>query len=115
MTNKGIEIVDGNEWINGTTMWRVTYEYADAHVGGQSVDYFKTANRYTCPTGPQIRECLDGDELTVIGIERIEWFSTDTPEEQPSLIRAVPEDARHETPFDLIGDDALFLRKGCLR
>lgn len=104
--NPEIEIVDGNDWMNGTTMWRVTYEYANARGGGHSVDYFKTSNRYTPPTGPQIRKCLDGDEMLVIGIESIEWFTTDTPNEQPSLEPGAPEDARHNTLFDLIGDKA---------
>src|SRR5437868_6959690 len=98
------ELVDGWEWINGTTIWRVTYEYADADGGGETVDYFKTANRYTPPTGVEIRDSPDGDELTVIGIEKIEWFTTDTPEELPSLEEELPADSTHKVLSDLISD-----------
>jgi hypothetical protein len=42
--------IPGQDWTNGTTLWRVTYEYADPEGGGERVDYFKTANRYTLPT-----------------------------------------------------------------
>jgi hypothetical protein len=47
--------VDGNEWMNRTTLWRMEYEYADLTGGGWAVDSFKTPNRYTPPSGPQIQ------------------------------------------------------------
>jgi hypothetical protein len=100
-----MEEVDGNEWINGTILWKVTYEFADDSGGGEAVDYFKTMNRDTPPTGPQIRKALDSVELTVIGVEAIEWFTTDTPEEHPSLEAGAPDDARHDRVYDLLSDD----------
>ena len=97
-----MKVIDGIDWINGTTLWRVEYEYADTEGGGQRLDYFKTANRYTLPGSLEMVECLNSDDMTVIGFERVEWYATDTPDDQPSL--AVPEDSHHRRIFDLVSD-----------
>ena len=83
-------VIDSIDWVNGTTLWRVEYEYADSEGGGQRLDYFKTANRYRLPGSLEMVRCLNSDDMTVIGFERVEWYATDTPDEQPSL--AVPHD-----------------------
>jgi hypothetical protein len=101
---RAFEIVDGREWINGTTEWRVIYEYADDAGGGFRVDYFKTANRYTPPTGPELRKCIDNESVTLIAVERVEWVTTDTPDCQPSL-EPPPDDSYHKRVFDLISDE----------
>ena len=44
------DLVAGVNWINGPTVWRATYQYADANGGGVRTDYFRTGARYTVPT-----------------------------------------------------------------
>jgi hypothetical protein len=99
----GSEVLSGDDWYNGTTVWRVTYEYADASGGGVATDYFKTSNRYTPPTGGQIRSCMDSESMTIIAIERIEVHWTDTPNRLVSQEPA-PIDAKHNRLFDLLSD-----------
>ncbi|HEX8203450.1 MAG TPA: hypothetical protein VF590_23440 [Isosphaeraceae bacterium] len=98
-----MDSLGGEAWHNGVTVWKVTYEYADADGGGERVDYFKTANRRTPPTGAGIEESLDSNDMTILGIEGIEFFATDTPDD-PVSQSPPPEDATHKRIFDLTGD-----------
>ena len=95
-------VIDSIDWVNGATLWRVEYEYADSEGGGQRLDYFKTANRYTLPRSLEMVRCLNSDDMSVIGFERVEWYATDTPDDQSSL--AVPHDSHHGRIFDLVSD-----------
>ena len=98
-----MDSVGGEAWHNGVAVWKVTYEYADLDGGGERVDYFKTANRRTPPTGAGIEESLNSEEVTVLGVEGIEFFWTDTPDD-PDSPKPPLDDAAHKRLFDLTND-----------
>jgi hypothetical protein len=95
--------VGGYYWQNGVAFWKVTYEYADADGGGERIDYFKTINRRTPPSGAGIERCLNSDTVTLLGVEQVEFFWVDLPEDRISE-KPVPDDAAHPEFFDLSAD-----------
>lgn len=98
-----MDSVGGDSWCNGVTVWKVTYGFADAGGGGEQVDYFKTVNCRTPPTGAGIEGCLNSDKMTVLNIEGIEFLWTDTPDD-PVSQQVPPNDSAHRKIFDLTGD-----------
>jgi hypothetical protein len=91
--------VCGADWYTGPALWRVHYEYADTAGGGCQVDYFRTVNRSSPPTGPEIRKCLDSERLTVVGIDRVECLITELPGSLP--FEPFDADRRDRRIFDL--------------
>jgi hypothetical protein len=55
------------------------------------------------PTTLQVVRALAGQDITVIGFELIECFSTDTPESQAT--QEIPHDSCSGTIFDTVLDD----------
>jgi hypothetical protein len=99
------EIVSGVDWYGGTTIWAVRYEYADDQGGGEATDFFKTANRYTPPTGPQVGRALCQQGLmTLIGIEKIELLHTITPADDFEYSASDFGRSKHGVIFDAFSD-----------
>jgi hypothetical protein len=93
----------GDSWWKGVTVWKVTHGFGSSDGGGEQVDYFKTVNSRTPPTGAGIEECLNSDALTVMNIESVEFFWTDQPDD-PVSEKAPPDDSAHKRIFDLTSD-----------
>jgi hypothetical protein len=99
------EIVSGEDWYRGTSIWAVRYEYADANGGGEATDFFKTPNRHTPPTGLQVSRAVNHERnLTLIGIEKIELLHTITPGEDYEYTAKDFGDSKHTVIFDAFTD-----------
>jgi hypothetical protein len=98
-----MEPVGGDAWHNGPAIWKVAYEYADSNGGGEAFDYFKTANRRTPPTGAGVEDCVASDEMTLLGIEGIEFYWVDGLDE-PDKEGPPLEETKHGRLFDLTAD-----------
>lgn len=98
-----MEGLGGDSWHNGAAIWKVTYEYADANGGDEVVDYFRTLNRRTPPTGAGIEDCLSTDDMTLLGIEGIEFFWVEEVYE-PGTGGPPLDETKHGRIFDLTGD-----------
>src|SRR3954453_6747795 len=98
-----MEPVGGDAWHDGSAIWKVTYEYADSDGGGEAFDYFKTANRRTPPTGAGVKDCVDSDHMTLLGIEGIEfdWVEGISGRDEEALSL---EGTKHGRLFDLTAD-----------
>jgi len=84
------------------TLYRVMYEYADPDGGGIGTDYFRTGSRYTLPTTAGVGRALANEDITLIGFETIERFSSAAPGDETS--EEVPEDSDGGKIFELADD-----------